>query len=54
MSDIRNLFFAEVARGAEDAAYRAGYDLVCATAISTRKSRCGTPNRCWKSAWTAS
>ena len=28
VSDIRNLFFAEVARGAEDAAYRAGYDLV--------------------------
>jgi LacI family transcriptional regulator len=28
VSDIRNIFFAEVARGAEDAAYRAGYDLV--------------------------
>ena len=28
VSDIRNPFFAEVARGAEDAAYRAGYDLV--------------------------
>src|SRR6266567_1020622 len=28
VSDIRNMFFAEVARGAEDAAYRAGYDLV--------------------------
>jgi DNA-binding LacI/PurR family transcriptional regulator len=28
ISDIRNLFFAEVARGAEDAAYAAGYDLV--------------------------
>jgi LacI family transcriptional regulator len=28
VSDIRNLFFAEVARGAEDAAYRAGYDVV--------------------------
>jgi LacI family transcriptional regulator len=28
VSDIRNLFFAEVARGAEDAAYRGGYDLV--------------------------
>ena len=27
-SDIRNHFFAEVARGAEDAAYRAGYDLI--------------------------
>ena len=28
VSDIRNPFFAEVARGAEDAAYRAGRDLV--------------------------
>jgi LacI family transcriptional regulator len=28
VSDIRNHFFAEVARGAEDAAYRAGYDLI--------------------------
>ena len=28
VSDIRNPFFAEVARGAEDAAYRADYDLV--------------------------
>jgi DNA-binding LacI/PurR family transcriptional regulator len=28
ISDIRNLFFADVARGAEDAAYGAGYDLV--------------------------
>jgi LacI family transcriptional regulator len=28
VSDIRNPFFAEVARGAEDAAYHAGYDLV--------------------------
>ena len=28
VSDIRNPFFAEVARGAEDAAYRAGYDLL--------------------------
>jgi LacI family transcriptional regulator len=28
VSDIHNPFFAEVARGAEDAAYRAGYDLV--------------------------
>jgi LacI family transcriptional regulator len=28
ISDIRNPFFAEVARGAEDAAYRAGYDVV--------------------------
>jgi LacI family transcriptional regulator len=28
VSDIRNLFFAELARGAEDAAYAAGYDLV--------------------------
>ena len=28
VSDIRNPFFAEVARGAEDAAYAAGYDLV--------------------------
>jgi LacI family transcriptional regulator len=28
VSDIRNPFFAEVARGAEDAANRAGYDLV--------------------------
>ena len=28
VSDIRNPFFAEVARGAEDAAYRAGYDLM--------------------------
>src|SRR5262249_5018159 len=27
-SDIRNHFFAEVARGADDAAYRAGYDLI--------------------------
>jgi LacI family transcriptional regulator len=28
VSDIRNPFFAEVARGAEDAAYQAGWDLV--------------------------
>jgi LacI family transcriptional regulator len=28
VSDIRNPFFAEVARGAEDAAYRGGYDLL--------------------------
>jgi LacI family transcriptional regulator len=28
ISDIRNPFFAEVARGAEDAAYQAGYELV--------------------------
>jgi len=28
VSDIRNPYFAEVARGAEDAAYRAGYDVV--------------------------
>ena len=28
ISDIRNPFFAEVARGVEDAAYRAGYDVV--------------------------
>lgn len=28
VSDIRNPFFAEVARGAEDAAYQAGYDMV--------------------------
>jgi DNA-binding LacI/PurR family transcriptional regulator len=28
VSDIRNHFFAEVARGAEDAAYRAGHDLI--------------------------
>src|SRR5438874_7251568 len=28
VSDIRNPFFAEVARGAEDAACRAGYDLI--------------------------
>src|SRR5580693_641278 len=28
ISDIRNPFFAEVARGAEDAAYRAGHDLI--------------------------
>jgi LacI family transcriptional regulator len=28
VSDIRNQFFAEVARGAEDAAYRAGHDLI--------------------------
>src|SRR6266568_6799106 len=28
VSDIRNPFFAEVARGAEDAAYAADYDLV--------------------------
>jgi len=28
VSDIRNMFFSEVARGAEDAAYRSGYDLV--------------------------
>jgi LacI family transcriptional regulator len=28
VSDIRNPFFAEVARGAEDAAYRAGHDLI--------------------------
>jgi len=28
VSDIRNPYFADVARGAEDAAYRAGYDVV--------------------------
>lgn len=28
VSDIRNPFFAEIVRGAEDAAYRAGYDIV--------------------------
>ena len=28
VSDIRNPFFSEVARGAEDAACRAGYDLI--------------------------
>ena len=28
VSDIRNMFFSELARGAEDAAYRASYDLV--------------------------
>ncbi len=28
VSDIRNSFFSEVARGAEDAAYLAGYDLI--------------------------
>jgi DNA-binding LacI/PurR family transcriptional regulator len=28
VSDIRNHFFSEVARGAEDAAYRAGHDLI--------------------------
>src|ERR1700739_4108648 len=28
VSDIRNPFFAEVARGAEDAAHRSGYDLI--------------------------
>src|SRR5215475_13867205 len=28
VSDIRNPFFAEVARGAEDAAYRADHDLI--------------------------
>jgi LacI family transcriptional regulator len=38
VSDIRNLFFAEVTRGAEDAAYRAGYDLVlCNSELDAEK-----------------
>ncbi|MGH9328379.1 MAG: LacI family DNA-binding transcriptional regulator [Terriglobia bacterium] len=38
VSDIRNPFFAELARGAEDAAYQAGYDLVlCNSDLSPSK-----------------
>ena len=38
ISDIRNSFFAEVARGAEDAAYKAGYELVlCNSDLSPSK-----------------
>lgn len=38
ISDIRNPFFAELARGAEDAAYQAGYDLVlCNSDLSSSK-----------------
>ena len=38
ISDIRNAFFAELARGAEDAAYRAGYELVvCNSDLSSEK-----------------
>ncbi|MCX6629583.1 MAG: LacI family DNA-binding transcriptional regulator [Candidatus Solibacter sp.] len=38
VSDIRNPFFAEVARGAEDAAYRAGYDmLLCNSDLDAEK-----------------
>lgn len=38
VSDIRNPFFAEVARGAEDAAYEAGYELViCNSDLSPSK-----------------
>jgi DNA-binding LacI/PurR family transcriptional regulator len=38
ISDIRNPFFAELARGAEDAAYQAGYDLVlCNSDLSPSK-----------------
>ena len=38
ISDIRNPFFAEMARGAEDAAYEAGYELVvCNSDLSPSK-----------------
>src|SRR5689334_13350764 len=38
VSDIRNLFFADVARGAEDAACRAGYNLVlCNSDLNAEK-----------------
>jgi LacI family transcriptional regulator len=38
VSDIRNPFFSEVARGAEDAAYKAGYDLLlCNTDLNPSK-----------------
>ena len=50
VSDIRNMFFTEVARGAEDAAYRAGTISCYATATSTPKSRCATCSRSPRSA----
>ncbi len=38
VSDIRNPFFADIARGAEDAAYRAGLDLIlCNTDLNPEK-----------------
>lgn len=38
ISDVRNPFFAELARGAEDAAYAAGYDLVlCNSDLNSAK-----------------
>ncbi len=37
ISDIRNPFFAEVARGAEDAAFAAGYDLILGNADLDRQ-----------------
>ncbi len=37
ISDIRNPFFAEVARGAEDAAFAAGYDLILGNADLDRE-----------------
>lgn len=38
ISDIRNPFFAELARGAEDAAYKAGYELVlCNSDLNSAK-----------------
>src|ERR1700730_12341162 len=41
VSDIRNPFFAEVARGAEDAAHRAGRDLVlCNSDLKAEKQMC--------------
>jgi LacI family transcriptional regulator len=40
ISDIRNLFFAEVARGAEDAAYALGWDVVlCNSDLDPAKQR---------------
>ena len=44
VSDIRNLFFAEVARGAGMRRTARATTWCCATAISTRKSRCVTRN----------
>ena len=41
VSDIRNPFFAEVARGAEDAAYRAGRDLVLCNSDLTAEKQMG-------------
>jgi len=46
ISDIRDPFFAEVARGAEDAAYHASFDMVLCNRISSRRRR--ESDRCCK------